>query len=114
MCGLVGLDDAKSCELHIQLRTWTPNFAYFEVRRNTRPSQRTRLGRIDWLLEPGENRLKIRSVNAGGLHGEACEVTLELTEPSPKAAYGKPRSFVAPRTLPFFRHLTRVLVQGIA
>lgn len=62
--------------LQIEMKTFTPNFKTFEVKREGKwePADKN----LDWKLKPGTNRIEARSLNQFGVTGPVASLEIEL------------------------------------
>lgn len=70
---------AKEGNLHVALRTWTPNFARYELRIDRGGWSETGDNFV-WDVHPGRNRLEARAVNQFGVKGPVSTAELDVKE----------------------------------
>jgi hypothetical protein len=62
--------------LEVELRSATPNFESYQVRLNAEPPNSVTDGHVHWSLNPGENKLTVRTRNLFGVLGPEVTATV--------------------------------------
>lgn len=74
-------DAAIKRQVDVEMATHTPDFSHFEVVFDGLETRWVTSGRLVWLLHPGKNSLKVRSVNSLGQKGSLSQVVVEIASP---------------------------------
>ena len=75
-CRIHALRTDRPGELRIDVETPTPNLARLEVRKGSGQAWQATPAGFTWAVQPGENVLEVRGVNAWGKVGPAARLRI--------------------------------------